>query len=100
MLTRQLVLLFVRVVHSVVVRATIIKTSVPYMRIIKILMFAIQSIKPLCMDFWSPYLVQKGVEVRQSITDVTLSPCSGQIWPPSILVHLGSCSEPEFGTTN
>ena len=36
MLTRQLVLLLVGAVHYVAVRATITKTSAPYMRIIKI----------------------------------------------------------------
>ena len=42
----------------------------------------------------------KGFEVRQSAADIILSPCSAQFWHPSTLVHLGSCSESEFGTTD
>ena len=82
----------------VAVRATITKTLAPYVRIIKNSDFAVQSIKTLCTDFWSPYLVQKEVEVRQSMVDVTLSPCSGKFWPSSPLVHLGSFSGSEFST--
>ena len=96
MLTRQLVLLLVGAVHFVAVRAAITKTSVLYMRIM--LMFAVQSIKPLYTDFWSPCFVQKGAEVCQFVADVTLSLCSGKFWLASTLVRLISYSESAFGT--
>ena len=100
MLTRQLVLLLVGAVHFVAVRAAITKMSAPYMRIIKNLMFVVQSIEPLCTDLWSPDLAQKGAEVHQSMANVTLSPCPGQFWYPSTLICLRSCSESNFGTTD
>ena len=64
MLTRQVVLLLVGVVHFVVFRASITKKVVPTCVLLRILMFAVQSIKRLCTDFWIPYLAQKGAEVR------------------------------------
>ena len=60
----QLVLLLVGAVHYVAIRAAITKTLAPYMQIIKKLMFAVQSVKSLCTDFWSLYLAQKWAEAR------------------------------------
>ena len=36
----------------------------------KYLTYEIQSIKLTSTDFWSPYLVQMGAEIRQSVADV------------------------------
>ena len=38
------------------------------------LMLAIQSINCVCTDFWSPYLVQMGPEIRVYIADVDSDP--------------------------
>ena len=56
--------------------------------LIRNLVFVVQSITPLCTGFWSPYLEQKGAEVRQSMADVTRNPCTDQFWLPSLLVSL------------
>ena len=56
-------LLLVGVLHFVVVRAAITKALAPYLRNINKLIFLVQSIKRLCTDFWSPYLVQRGLKL-------------------------------------
>ena len=38
--------------------------------LLKNLMLALQSINFACTDFWSPYLVQIGAEIRVSMADV------------------------------
>ena len=38
----------------------------------KYLTYEIQSIKLTSTDFWSPYLVQMGAEIRQSMADVDM----------------------------
>ena len=42
----------------------------PMRVLLKNLMVAVQSINSACTDFWSPYLVQMGAEIRQSVPDV------------------------------
>ena len=71
--------------------------------LLKNLMVAVQSINSACTDFWSPYLVQMGPEIRQSVPDVDTDSLLSQNWPPSPLVHHGSCkscSETESATTD
>ena len=53
-------------------------------------MLAVQSINFACTDFWSPYLVQTGAEIRVSVADVDTDSLLSQNWPPSTLVHHGS----------
>ena len=68
----------------------------------KDLMYKVQSINFACTDFWSPYLVQMGAEIRQSVADVDTDSLLSQNWPPSTLVRHGSCrscSETESATT-
>ena len=63
----------------------------------------VQSIKLTSTDFWSPYLVQMGAEIRQSVADVDTDSLLSQNWPPSPLVRHGSCrscSETESATTD
>lgn len=67
--------------------------------LLKIFVFAVQSITFLYTEFWSPYLAQKGDEACESVNDVTRSLCCGQFSPPSLSVHRGSCSESVFDTT-
>ena len=40
--------------------------------LLKNLMLVVQSINFTCTDFWSPYLVQIGAEIRQSVVDVNM----------------------------
>ena len=71
--------------------------------LLKNLMLAVQSINFLCTDFWSPYLVQMGAEIRVSVADVDTDSLLSQNWPPSTLVRHGSyrsCSETESATTD
>ena len=71
--------------------------------LLKNLMLAVQSIKLTSTDFWSPYLVQMGAEIRQSVADVDTDSLLSQNWPPSTLVRHGSCkncSETESATTD
>ena len=63
----------------------------------------VQSIKLTSTDFWSPYLVQMGAEIRQSVADVDTDSLLSQNWPPSPLVRhrsCRSCSETESATTD
>ena len=50
-------------------------------------MLAVQSINFACADFWSPYLVQMGAGIRQSVADVDTDSSLSQNWPPSTLVR-------------
>ena len=58
--------------------------------LLKNLILAVQYINFVCTDFWSPYLVQIGAEIRQSVADVDTDSLLSQNWPPSTLVHHGS----------
>ena len=49
--------------------------------------------------FWSPYLVQMGVGIRQSVADVDTDSLLSQNWPPSPPVRWRSCSETDSATT-
>ena len=63
----------------------------------------VQSIKLTTMDFWSPYLVQMGAEIRQSVADVDTDSLLSQNWPPNTLIRHWSCrsySETESTTTD
>ena len=51
------------------------------------LMLAVQSINFACADFWSPYLVEIGAEIRVSMADVHTDSLLSQNWPPSTLVR-------------
>ena len=67
------------------------------------LTYKVQSIKLTSTDFWSPYLVQMGAEIRQSVADVDTDSLLSQNWPPSTLVRHGSCrscSETDSATTD
>ena len=61
-------------------------------------MLAVQSVNFACTDFWSPYLMQMGAEIRVSIADVDSDPLLNWYWPPSASVHRGSYSETNFFT--
>ena len=63
------------------------------------LTLAIQSINFACTDFWSPYLVQMGAGIRQSVADVDTDSLLSQNWPPNPPVHWRSCSETDSATT-
>ena len=58
--------------------------------LLKNLMLAVQSINFACTDFWSPYLVQTGAEIRVSVADVDTDSLLSQNWPPNTLVRHGS----------
>ena len=67
------------------------------------LTYKVQSIKFPCTDFWSPYLVQIGAEIRVSVADIDTDSLLSQNWPPSTLVRHGSCkscSETDSATTD
>ena len=64
--------------------------------LLRFLMFAVQFIKRLCTDFWSPYLAQQRTEVRQDVADVTLNPCPSQFWPPRPSIRLGKLLRIQF----
>ena len=49
--------------------------------------------------FWSLYLLQMGVGIRQSIADVDTDSLLSQNWPLSPPVHWRSCSETDSATT-
>ena len=66
----------------------------------KCLTYEIQSIKLTSTDFWSPYLVQMGAEIRQSVADVDTDSLLSQNWPPSPSIRWRSCSETESATTD
>ena len=71
--------------------------------LLKNLMLAVQSINFVCTDFWSPYLVQMGAGIRQSMANVDTDSLLSQNWPPSTLVRhrsCKSCSETESATTD
>ena len=53
-------------------------------------MCKVQSIKLIGTDFWSPYLVQIGAEIRVSVADVDTDSLLSQNWSPSTLVCYGS----------
>ena len=59
--------------------------------LLKNFMLAVQSIKLTSTDFWSPYLLQMGAEIRQSVADVDTDSLLSQNWPPSTSVRHGSC---------
>ena len=66
-------------------------------------MLAVQSINFACTDFWSPYLLEMGAEIRVSIAEVDTDPLHSQNWPPSTSVRYGSCrsySETDSATTD
>ena len=48
-----------------------------------ILMLEVQSINLHVRIFWSPYLLQMGVGIRQSVADVDTDSLLSQNWPPS-----------------
>ena len=58
--------------------------------LLKNLMLAVQCINSACTDFWSPYLVQIGAEIRVSVADVDTDSLLNHNWPPSTLVRHGS----------
>ena len=93
MLRTQSVLLWVAVVLFVGLKIAITKKSAPCVRIIKEIRFAVQSIRLLCMDSWSPYLTQNGSRVCKPVSEVTWNPLLSQFGPSSTLVHCGSCTE-------
>ena len=62
----------------------------PMRILLKNLMLTVQSINFACTDFWSPYLVQIGVEIQQSVADVGTDSLLSQNWPLSTSVHHGS----------
>ena len=66
----------------------------------KYLTYEIQSIKLTSTDFWSPYLVQMGAEIRQSMADMDMDSLLSQNWPPSPSIRWRSCSETESATTD
>ena len=71
--------------------------------LLKNLMLAVKSIKLTSTDFWSPYLVQMGAEIRQYVVDVDTDSLLSQNWPPNTLVCHGSCrscSKTESATTD
>ena len=45
-------------------------------------MYKVQSIKLVSTEFWSPYLVQIGAEIRVSVADVDTDSLLSQNWPP------------------
>ena len=53
-------------------------------------MLAVESINFTCTDFWSPYLVQIGAEIRVSIAEVDTDSLLSPNWPLSRLVRHGS----------
>ena len=61
-------------------------------------MLAVQSINFACTDFWSPYMVQMGAEIRVSIADFDSDPLLSRYWHPSTSVRRGSCSETDSTT--
>ena len=61
----------------------------PMCVLLKNLMLAVPSINFACTEFWSPYLVQIGVEIRVSVADVDRDSLLSQNWPPSTLVRHG-----------
>ena len=66
----------------------------------KYLTYEIQSIKCTSTDFWTPYLVQMGAEIRQSVADVDTDSLLSQNWPPSPSIRWRSYSETESATTD
>ena len=62
----------------------------PIRVLLKVLMLVVQSINFPCTDFWSPYLVQSGAEIRVSFADVDMDSLLSQNWPPSTLVRYRS----------
>ena len=53
-------------------------------------MLAVQSINFACTDFWTPYLVQIGAEIRQSVATVDMDSLLSQKWPPNTPVRYRS----------
>ena len=58
--------------------------------LLKNLMLAVQSINFACTDFWSPFLLQIGAEIQQSMADVDTDSLLSQNWPSRTLVRHGS----------
>ena len=54
------------------------------------LMLVVQSINFAYTDFWSPYLVQMGAEIRQSVVDIHTDSLLSQNWPPYTSVRYRS----------
>ena len=90
MVTRIERLLLVCAVCFVVVLVAINDYALSYMRIIREFDISGTVINFACMDFWSPYLVQTGAEIRVSIADVDTDSLLSQNWPSSTLVRHGS----------
>ena len=61
-------------------------------------MLVVQSINFVCTDFWSPYLLQMGAEIRVFIADVDSDPFLIRYWPPNTIVHRGSYLETDSST--
>ena len=58
--------------------------------LLKNLTLAVQSINFACTDFWSPYLLQIGAEIRKSVADVDTDSLLNQNSPPNTFVRHGS----------
>ena len=61
-----------------------------YLRIIKEFDVGGTIINFACTDFWSPYFVQTGAEIRVSVAAVDTDSLFSQNWPPNTLVRHGS----------
>ena len=61
-------------------------------------MLAVQSISFVCIDFWSPYLVQMNDEIRLFIVDVDLDLLLSWYWSPNTSIQRGSCSKTDSAT--